>query len=621
MMTWLRAGALCGAVLVCGPAAAQSLGPGHVLGNPTASTAPGTDASLTAMFDRAFCSTNNAIIARLGGTWGCTTQSALLGIVNVRDFGAVCGSVTDDYTSIVNADAAAAAAGKALYFPAGTCITGTRINITRNNAVWFGDGPKKSIIKSQRGGIDTAVWLGEVTATTQYVNALFRDLGFDAASGTNAALQLRNISGSSFENLWFSGAVAAGMKTDSSGATTNTLQSRNFYSNLEATTNFGDGFSFGGEKDSSYSNLFAHNNNGNGITFRSVLLGGTLAETTQSVCNNLLSRDNALYGFVIDEVEKFNCGTVSTMINGSGGLIFRTTITAAGSGTGSNSLRVANFISRNDIGPAISGPGAYVQDAYFGGVYIRGGGAPNGTTAIDIQGFSKFSIGSLDISGWPGTLVRIRSGTNLFGPAESNYITIQSATLVGNGSGAPANTHGISIEDASSNISIGSLAASNVHTASTNYELSVGASVSNVLIGSANLAASGGAGNNTNILNTTTFIAIGIPPAWNTYAPMITCSGGGSPSPSTGTGRFKQIGKTVFVYVSYTISMLNGCGGDVSLALPPGITPQNTNVPGSGLNIATNGGVVAKISTIPSLQFIGGASTQGHSGTFVFEAQ
>lgn len=81
-ITSLLAGALVGAFFV-GCAQAQSfdgeIGAGHVVGNPSASATTATDATLTAMFDRAFCATANNVIARISGSWVClaTANSAV----------------------------------------------------------------------------------------------------------------------------------------------------------------------------------------------------------------------------------------------------------------------------------------------------------------------------------------------------------------------------------------------------------------------------------------------------------------------------------------------------------------------------------------------------------------
>lgn len=65
-------------LMVAGFAGAQFLGEigaGRFVGNPSASQATPTDASLTAMFDRALCTTGNASIVRLAGTWSCLASA------------------------------------------------------------------------------------------------------------------------------------------------------------------------------------------------------------------------------------------------------------------------------------------------------------------------------------------------------------------------------------------------------------------------------------------------------------------------------------------------------------------------------------------------------------------
>lgn len=70
------AGALCGAFFVAQASAFDGeIGAGHVLGNPSAAGRAATDATLSAMFDRAFCGTAGSLLARVGGAWGCAASS------------------------------------------------------------------------------------------------------------------------------------------------------------------------------------------------------------------------------------------------------------------------------------------------------------------------------------------------------------------------------------------------------------------------------------------------------------------------------------------------------------------------------------------------------------------
>jgi len=93
--------------LAAAPAQAQSfdgaIGAGHVLGNPTSAQATATDASLAALFDRAFCATSNSALARLSGSWAClasannaiwaTNSSGVPGLTQTLP-GAVQGNIT-----------------------------------------------------------------------------------------------------------------------------------------------------------------------------------------------------------------------------------------------------------------------------------------------------------------------------------------------------------------------------------------------------------------------------------------------------------------------------------------------------------------------------------------------
>lgn len=61
------------AALFCAPVHAQSpqLGAGQVLGNTTAARRPAQAVGISALFDRAFCSTANSALARISGSWAC----------------------------------------------------------------------------------------------------------------------------------------------------------------------------------------------------------------------------------------------------------------------------------------------------------------------------------------------------------------------------------------------------------------------------------------------------------------------------------------------------------------------------------------------------------------------
>lgn len=108
--------------------------------------------------------------------------------------------------------------------------------------------------------------------------------------------------------------------------------------------------------------------------------------------------------------------------------------------------------------------------------------------------------------------------------------------------------------------------------------------------------------------------------AWTTFSPTISCTSGTITTSSITLSKYKQIGKTTFVVISYSISSLGTCTGDVNFTLPLGITAANTNIAGSGIITSTDTACVVKVSAVPSLQFVGGSTAQGRTGTFIFEA-
>ena len=518
-------------------------------------------------------------IAPYAGSVTQTITNKLAQTINIKDFGAVCDGATDDTTAINTADAAAAAAGKALYFPAGTCIA-EGLNLKRNNLEWFGDGPYLSVIKAKSGSaFDTLAWFGERTATAQYANNYVHDIGFDGnGTGTNSVVEIRNIQHSTFENIQITNGLAQGLTTETSGVTINTNLLRNNYLNIRSFSNAGKGFYFRGEKDSKFIGLFAHNNTGDGIYFGPANLNSSaLCETTEVYGAALSSRDNGGDGFVFDEVEKYVLSSLLSAINGGYGIRFRSSITGCTS-TGSNSVQIANFASRNDAMGAIrAADNSYVYGASFGTVWVRGDSSTVSGAAIELDGVTNSQFGSVHVEAWPGTAMRIAQGNPLgSGTAQSNKLTFGEILLYNNGNSGAANNHGLTIENSSADIQIGTLNSANSQTAGSNYELIVGSSVGFVSIGSNLLSAGGGASNNYSISNSATYTSNG------TTGTRTTIGGASGPSYSfasePGLGFYRPTsGRVGFA-----------TGGSESVRFGNGLMVGTTTDPGAGvINVVT----------------------------------
>jgi len=130
-----------------------------------------------------------------------TAQSKMRDVVSVKDFGAVGDGVTNDTTAITNAFVAAK--GKALYFPAGTYLTGTiTLDNTYTNMFVYGDGAA-SILKLV-GSSTTAI-----LRLRQSSNISFTQMKFDgngaaqSSTGTYCVYLDRAATNIKFNDVWF----------------------------------------------------------------------------------------------------------------------------------------------------------------------------------------------------------------------------------------------------------------------------------------------------------------------------------------------------------------------------------------------------------------------------------
>lgn len=438
-----------------------------------------------------------------------SVQTKFSDVISVKDFGATGDGATDDTTAIVNADAAAQAAGKCLYFPSGVYIAASTITMTA--PAWRGDAAETSILKLKLGATTTnLVQIGPATGTTSKVSCSVENMWFNGNSGcSDSVVKLRNVQQSRFAFLIVSNGAKDGFSTNTSTASINTQILRNDYTNLISRNNAGVGFLFVGEKDTRFDNLFAHNNGSHGFKFQAFKDdGNNLAETTQCVITSLLSRDNGNNGFVFDMVEKYVAGSLESTINGGAGFQFESTLLGATS-YGSNSLLCGTMISRNDAQGAFRMTNtAYVYGLKIGSFSAYGFGSTINYPGVIIYGGSSISFGSALIQGFKGTGVYLQSG-NPFGGVgfETNNVYFGLLKLTGNGDATANNNSGLVILNNSFDITIDNFISSNLQTNSTTseYELSVASTAGPVHIGFARLTAAQ-AGYELNIGSSETYI-------------------------------------------------------------------------------------------------------------------
>lgn len=111
--------------------------------------------------------------------------------------------------------------------------------------------------------------------------------------------------------------------------------------------------------------------------------------------------------------------------------------------------------------------------------------------------------------------------------------------------------------------------------------------------------------------------------AWTAYVPVVTC-GAGTLTTSTPAGRWKSIGKTVYLQVSLLITTLGTCTGSLSFTLPNSFTANATGLIYVGGAYDSSSTVTSitfvAASTTATMAFAAAATTHTYYGTVVFEA-
>lgn len=520
--------------------------------------------------------------------------------INVKSFGAKGDGTTDDSAAIMAADAAAASAGKCVYFPASTYITAITLNPVRSSLCWFGDSRYLSIIKMQSGSaFDTVAWFGPRTLTTQITNNYVHDLQFNGNGfAANAVVEIRNMTFSTFQNLLITQGVSHGFRGETSTTTINTVLVRNHYIGIETSSNGGKGFYLSGDKDSEIAEIFSHNNTGDGLYFGPANLNSSaLCETTQLYGGHISSRDNGGDGIVFDEAEKYAFSSVQTSINAGYGVRFKSTFTGCTS-TGSNSVSIADIVARNDaLGAFRVSDGAYMYGAKFGTVWIRGDNSNVGSIGMQLDGVQSTQWGEVEIEGWPGQAMVIQSGTPLSLAHESDHLQFSSLILRSNGNGGAANNSGLTVSNTSAKIEIGNLVSENNNTGGgSSFELVLANTVSQFNIANA-IINSTPAGNELSVgtsdivislrrTGANTFLSNNL--AWTAFAPALTC---GTATFTVNGARSKRmvLEKTTFIELDFTVTAAGTCTHPITFTLP-----SIANAAGgfSGMEIITSGNSV-----------------------------
>jgi hypothetical protein len=472
-----------------------------------------------------------------------TVQNKFTDAYSAADFGVKCDGVTNASTAIGVADAAAAAAGKALRFPGGTCIVGSAITPS-TGAHWIGDSYQNTTLKANSAACNVLA----VSNSFVTLDELSFASTVTCTSGAFIAVSAGNFTG---HDLYASGAFNC-LTIGTSGASVSVAVV--LLDKLQCLNTVATGVS-----------VVVNNTGGGNVEFRNFFADNSPAARTFAHINlinspdftcvdcNLLSAQNNWY---------INPGTGQTVVS----------LHVIG---GFSDQASANAMIATLTGTGFFGRSSFVNHWFYcansscNGAELVTAGTSNidGIEFTDCEAYSNSStstngftlsqgasttIKNIAISG--GRVAAWTNGVNI-GGATSVYIN---GLRSGPAGGFGANTNGIALggtigtaQIVGSDISGNTTALSNSATISTLMIRSSLPSSVNTAI-SVSEGGTGDAGT-----------------AWTAYTPTLSCAGAGSaPTTSAIAGRSKTVGKTTNIEIAVTLSSTGSCAAGIAISLP-----------------------------------------------------
>ena len=297
------------------------------------------------------------------------TELYVANALSVKAYGASGNGVNDDTAAITNALVAAQAAGRALYFPAGTYIVSTLqlplLSYTQPFPI-FGEG--YGITKIQKKSADglPLFIVGSATATTYSTQLWVQGITFSGVFGnTPAAVQLYDLVRSTFQQCVFQNSIAGLI---SLGGITNTYQNCIFQNNqigvkFDKFTSLAGG---GYPNNNEIKDCGIFNNSSQGIYFNN---GRCLFVTDCDIETNGTSGNSATMGVYVANVNTENASASALGIVLSNCWLEKNAGDAAlQTNSGVNTVRSCNFVANsnatNDI--HVVGGNYHLSEVLFG---------------------------------------------------------------------------------------------------------------------------------------------------------------------------------------------------------------------------------------------------------------
>lgn len=184
----------------------------------------------------------------------------------INDGGCTGNGVANDTSCVAASYTAAIAAGRPLYFPAGTyLVDGDTIIIATNSVTIFGDGPSRSTIKNRTNG--STITLDNTPAITHSVT--IRDLSLSGAGGSTADIGI-TVSGTANEpyGLTVSNVTIGNMGGKGIYVSNNLFTSRFVDVDVSVLAGGSNGIDISGGADIVIENSYVHTVGTNGAAYR-----------------------------------------------------------------------------------------------------------------------------------------------------------------------------------------------------------------------------------------------------------------------------------------------------------------------------------------------------------------
>lgn len=408
---------------------------------------------------------------------------------------------TDCSSAVATAIAVAKAftpAGAEVYFPrAQYIIDANQVVLDGNGVILRGAGRLNTVIRAKTGtALTSMIHVGVTDSSTTVTSGCgIIDMTIDGFSElATAAVTTWNAQDFLMRDVEIKSATGHGLLMQTNDDGVNTLTRRNHIQNCRVRSNGGDGVRCTGERYLSIDELYADNNAGVGLViegFAEDTAPPAYAGTSVVQLGRIVSASNSGGGYLFDRYAVLSAESLVSETNTGWGIELDSGNQTATSGE-SNDGYIANYECIGDSSGGINvREEADVQGMKWGRVHIHesaGTTFDQDTVGMFIRGALDWHMESLTVSGIRGTPVRITDGDPLgAGARQSDNITFGELILSGNGDGAAALNHGLSIEDSTANVTVGCAKLKNGQTATSFYEVNVSTTATGVRIESGSI--------------------------------------------------------------------------------------------------------------------------------------